>query len=211
MSFLKNTTTGFSLVELIVSIALFVTVVAIASTTTLSVLVANRTIVEQQELSDNVSIFMDGLARSLRSGTSYFCSTSSNPSTQSDDISNGDCETPGKTIAFEDKFGDRSDPNDQIVYYYGILSGPLYDNDQTLYQSSDSGDNYTRVFSKEISVDQFAVLVDGSTLATSGDSNADITQPMATVFLQVSDRNNDESKPQSYQITVTQRLLDYEV
>jgi len=66
-------TKGFTLIELIVSIGLFMIVVTIAMSAYLSLISLDRKARATNELVSNLSFVVDNMARSIRTGTGYDC------------------------------------------------------------------------------------------------------------------------------------------
>jgi prepilin-type N-terminal cleavage/methylation domain-containing protein len=67
----KNINDGYSLVELIVSMALFLIVVMVSSSATVSVLRSNREIRQQQQVSQAMDLVLEDVARNARVGYDY--------------------------------------------------------------------------------------------------------------------------------------------
>ncbi|CAN5756054.1 hypothetical protein BH11PAT2_BH11PAT2_02260 [soil metagenome] len=64
---------GFTLVELIVSVALFTIVITIAASAYLSLISLNRKARATNDLVSNLSYVVDAMSRSIRTGTNYQC------------------------------------------------------------------------------------------------------------------------------------------
>jgi len=65
----KKTTTGFTLVELMVSVALFSIVVAISMTAILSVVDANKKAQSMKSVMNNLNFALETMTRSIKTGT----------------------------------------------------------------------------------------------------------------------------------------------
>src|SRR4051812_37401392 len=85
---------GFTLVEMLVAIALFSIVMVVAVGTLLSLAAANKKAQALQSVMNNLNISLDGMVRSLRMGTSFQCLLK-NPGPPGNDCKNG-----GREIAF---------------------------------------------------------------------------------------------------------------
>ncbi|MHB8710122.1 MAG: PilW family protein [Minisyncoccota bacterium] len=86
---------GFTLIELMVAIGLFATVMTIAAGAYLTIIHANQQAQAIASGIDNVSFALDSMTRSIRSGSTYGCPTQGK-----------DCyPTPGPTFAFKDVYG----------------------------------------------------------------------------------------------------------
>lgn len=64
---------GFSLLELIVSVGLFMIVVTIAASAYLSLISLNRRAQATNDVSSNLAFVMESISRSIRTGSSYDC------------------------------------------------------------------------------------------------------------------------------------------
>ena len=75
--FLKNKkiNTGFTLVEMMVAIAVFSTVMVVAMSALLIVIDANTKARSLKAAVNNVSFALDSISRDMRMGTEYSCST----------------------------------------------------------------------------------------------------------------------------------------
>jgi type II secretory pathway pseudopilin PulG len=91
----KNTTSklvcGFTLVEMLVAIAVFMSVMVVAVTALISIVNANRKSQAIKSVVDNVTFAIDSISRDMRSGTDYRCGDLSSSGLLSDgsDCGNG--------------------------------------------------------------------------------------------------------------------------
>lgn len=69
----KRTQSGFTLLELIVSVALFMVVITIAASAYLSMISLNRKAQALNDVVSNLSFVMESISRSIRTGTNYDC------------------------------------------------------------------------------------------------------------------------------------------
>src|SRR3989338_5238251 len=72
---IRNTSRGFTLVEMIVAIGLFSVVMVVCVGALLSLVNANRKAQALQSVMNNLNIALDGMARSVRMGNTYDGST----------------------------------------------------------------------------------------------------------------------------------------
>jgi prepilin-type N-terminal cleavage/methylation domain-containing protein len=120
----KQLNSGFTLVELLVSLAIFSIVVVSSLGAMLSIADANRRVQKTRAVLDNLSLSMESMSRNLRLGSVYRCEKIDAP-TYSLPSSNlhvtRDCSSLsgnwGNFIAFEDQFGNPVDNSDQAYYY----------------------------------------------------------------------------------------------
>ncbi len=73
-----ETTRGFTLLELIVSIGLFMVVVTIAMSAYLSLISLNRKAQATNDVVSNLSFVIESMSRSIRTGTAYSCNGGTN-------------------------------------------------------------------------------------------------------------------------------------
>ena len=64
---------GFTLIEMLVSVALFAIVMLIAGSTLLSLVYANRKAQALQSVMNNLNISLDDMVRNVRMGSNYRC------------------------------------------------------------------------------------------------------------------------------------------
>jgi type II secretory pathway pseudopilin PulG len=96
-----RTNLGFSLVEMLVSIAIFMVVAVIAVTALLKIVDASKKSQTLQDTVNNVNFVMDSITRELRVGKAYTCS--SQPGGYTGSITGGSPSCPsgtGSSIAF---------------------------------------------------------------------------------------------------------------
>ena len=97
---------GFTLVEMIVAVALFAVVMLVSTGALLALVGANRKAQGLQSVMNNLNIALDGMIRSIRMGTAYRCGNSA-PSDPS-------CPTGGQSFYFESFGGDTTNSGDEI-------------------------------------------------------------------------------------------------
>ena len=188
---------GFSLIELIVSLTLFVSITALSSASIISVVNAsNQARVSGQAL--NVITFaIEDLVRNARIGTNYRCTN--NLTYFPDTPKNCGFEMGQSTkrgFLFESKDGDRLNPGDQYVYYWDSAN-------QEFHKSTDSFDSHINMLSDGIKLTNFEVQVEGS------DIN-DTIQPRAKFSFTFTYDYKGTTIPVTYETSVTSRTLDVE-
>lgn len=137
---LGRTTTGFTLMEMIVSIALFSFVMLAATSVILSVVDANRKAQGLKITINNLSLAIENMARNLRTGTSYMYADN-----------DGTCDVPGANgVRFLDQYG-----NDTI---YRLSDGAI-----DVYGGVGGQPDYFPITSPDISVDRLCFYIGGIT------------------------------------------------
>ncbi len=121
-SFIKKNK-GFTLVEMLVAIAVFMSVMVISVGALFTVINTNKKNEAIKTVVDNVSFALDSISRDMRTGTHYGCSADSNSFTQ-----NTDCTSGGTGIVYTatpslDALGNLV-PGD-VIYYKFVPSSML--------------------------------------------------------------------------------------
>ena len=188
---------GFSLVEILVSLSLF-TVVAVVSVGSLLVLIeANGKAQTLKSGMDNLSFALDNMTRNIRTGYTYHCRQGSMTSLPSTAANCTSTTNPGESFAFTD-----GETGDRVGYRLGtdVVSG--HGVVERCINSCSSNDDWVALTSTEVDVQSLAFTVKGT-------SDTDETQP--TVMIWIDGLTGDFAETQSdfsIQTTVTQRLLD---
>lgn len=89
----RRSSTGFTLVELIVSVGLFALVMLIATGAYFSLIALDRRARATNQVVSNLSFAMDTMMRGIRTGTNFKCINNQDPDTQNANSSNGSCDS----------------------------------------------------------------------------------------------------------------------
>jgi len=211
----SSSQSGFTLIEMIVSLALFSVVVTIAVGALLVLIASNQRFQNEQTVMTNLSFALDSMTREIRTGTNYYCVSRTNTAGPTDrrifqdgaildSGVTGNCAT-GRTadthryqgIAFVE--GGQSvtgSANTKIAYFYDA-------NEQRLFRRV-SGQAAQSIVSSGIVITDAEFYVTSSELLDSGNTR----QPMVTIYLEAKDSNDPTEKTYQIQTTVTQRTLD---
>lgn len=199
---------GFTLLEMIVSLAVFSVALFIATSTFLSVVNSDRKSHSTRIATDNLNLTLEDMSRRIKTGLNYNCSGNAGVA---------DCvptTNPSSIIAFDDQTGTR------IVYKRGVGSGAIvggtsasgcgtgagYGVTQGCILRSDGGAAFLPITSQEIDITALRFFVVGSALYTSGDRN----QPTIVVAVDGSLGNQTSTKVSfKMQTTITQRAYDH--
>jgi prepilin-type N-terminal cleavage/methylation domain-containing protein len=198
---------GFSLVEMLVSLALF-TIVAVIAVGTLLVLIGGNTQSSgDQAVMTSLAFAMDSMTREIRTGTEYYCGTKAlvTASTTSDVTSSStatrNCSN-ADGISFREAGGSITGGDShnfsRIAYYFDSTSKMLW---------RQVGDDAPQpLLSDDIIVNSVNFFVTGATPLHT--ALADISQPMVTIVLDATAASSSNAKTFTVQTTVTQRQLD---
>lgn len=102
---------GFTLVEMIVSIAIFMFVMVIAVGSLVAIVGANRKAQAVQAVVDNLRFALDDMSRVMRTGTEYHCSSSAVAGVR-------DCMEGNRQIAVINQYGEE----DKVVFRFSTAS-----------------------------------------------------------------------------------------
>ncbi len=180
---------GFTLIEMMVSVSLFIVVMMVAVGALLALVEANKKARSLESVINNLNISLDGMVRAMRMGSQYTCGSGAIP----DAVSGGDCVNGGTTLSFA-PYG--SNPGDQTKRWVYSFSGGQ------VFRSQAGGANPIAVTAPEVSITSMEFYVVGTV-------TRDITQPK--VVLVVKGTAGSSAKTQStfyIQATAVQRALD---
>ena len=175
---------GFTLVEMIVSIGLFTIVLFIATNAFLTIVNADRKSRSVRVATDNLNLALEDMSRRIKTGTTYFCGTP-------DAGGVGDCNPPADTFSFTGQDGIT-----RVTYSYNA-------NEKSIRR--EIGGVSMRVTSPEVFITSLKFIVQGSALAP-GDKN----QPYVVVVVDgtLSAGPSVSNTTFKIQTAVTQRAYD---
>ena len=181
---------GFSLVEMVVAVALFAVIMLVAVGALLSLVDANRKACTLESVMNNLNISLDSMVRSMRMGSHYNCGATLIP----DPSTGADCEVGDDLFSFAPYGSDESQQNERTVYFF---------QDGRLYRSQDGGSNSIPITAPEIEIDEVSFYVIGT-------RPGDIIQPKAVVVVKgTAGAENAKTRTTFYiQATGVQRSLD---
>lgn len=183
----RKGTKGFTLIELMVSLSVFIIVMTVSLGSILSILNANEKSQSKKTAMDNLNYALESMSRTIRFGTSFYCGTTA--VTSPSPAPTNDCTSvPGSTsLSIRDANG--------VLVVYSLSGGQIMKavNNQTP----------TPVTSPEVTINRLAFYVFGS--AAWPDQN----QPRVTLSLSgtVGTRAATQSTF-NLQTTVSERKLD---
>ncbi len=223
----KDNQSGFTLVEMIVSLAIFAIVVTVSVGALLVLVGTNQRLQGEQSVMTNLSFALDSMTREIRTGSYYYCASSLNANqitTQGYSLDTaltdqgtgrqiiGDCAN-GKSndndvyhwLAFVEG-GDSisGTTNDRIVYFYDS-------NERTVKRrvGTEAGQS---IISSEVYIVDFQFFLTGSedlkTDTALNDNAVDVRQPTVTIYIRAAENPDGSGKQFEVQTTVTQRTLD---
>lgn len=176
---------GFTLVEVIVSIAIFTVVVTVAMVGLLSVLDASRESRAQADAVDNLNFVVDDMIRRIRTGYDFDCAEGGNCPNGADEFSFASSEV-----------NDSDGSNPTVTYELGEHSNGKGRIDRTI---STDGDT--------VAMTSPNVDVTNLTFYVTGTGTGDNQQSRVMILIEAEVGEGDVLETFSLQTTVTQRLL----
>ncbi|MGH7141752.1 MAG: PilW family protein [Minisyncoccia bacterium] len=191
---------GFTLIEMIVAVGLFMLVMVIAVGSLVSIVAADRKAESIESVVDNLRFAIDDISRETRTGTEYYCGGYSAGGTQ-------DCTNGSDKITFTDQDGNRV----SFKVESSNLCGTNYAGD-CLARCENSADgtitecpgSYSPITSPSVDIEKAEFYVAGSTPGP-----FDTQQPRIVMTLSA-EITSGVSSPTvlNLQTTVTQRVYD---
>jgi prepilin-type N-terminal cleavage/methylation domain-containing protein len=218
-NYFSSNKSGFTLIEVIVSLALFSVVITIAVGALLILISSNRQLQNEQSVLSNLSFALDSMTREIRTGSNYYCAIATsltdarlNPSEGNvgdcfDGLSGDAAGSPRYEVIAFDEGGNSltGSGSSRIVYFHDRTDGKLY---RTL-----GTGNPESIVSDGIYLSDVDFFVTGSGRTVNGDE----LQPKITIVIEAYNSkddfdadNADGVRDRAYviQTTVTQRILD---
>ena len=183
---------GFTIIEMMIAIALFMIVITIGMGALLNASFIHKKQSDTRSLFDSLSFIMDDMSKNLRTGYTYHCIGSSA------NIESPENGTDCRGIAFEPSQGDPMNPDDQWVYLIDLSSGNIY--------KSITGADGLSPLPSPLNPDGVTFTL-GSGFTVSGAESND-TQPFVTIKLVGQIITKGQPLPFSAETSVSQRLLN---
>lgn len=186
----KDYNSGFTLVEMIVSVAIFSVVMLIGVGSLLSMMSANKKSQSIQLVMNNLNFAIEDITRTIRIGTAYHCGSG-------DIMGPKDCVEGNSFLAFEPADGDPDTTDDQVIYRL---------NDNQIEKSTNGGatNSFITITAPEIKIEKLMFYVQGS------EQGGDKRQPKVLIIL--SGYAGEDEKTRSnfnIQTMISQRILDF--
>lgn len=185
---------GFTLVEMMVAVAIFAIVMTVALGALLSMSESDRKAQTLKSVINNLNFALDSMSRSIRTGSVYHCDSSQGSLTAP-----RDCEATGaSSLAYQPALGGT------VIYRLETSSAVLCG--QTgqigcIVRSTDGGVTYGAITSSEVYINSLTFYVNGAESA--------FVQPKATILISgVVKVSGMQTSPFNLQTSVTQRLYD---
>ncbi len=212
----KYSSSGFTLIEVMVSVAIFTSIMILAIGALLSSNSEYKRTHEIRSSLDTMSYVIEDMSRNIRLGSSIRCEEgfsypegSPYPPSFSAVMSEGDtvmnpdsCDTGDGNwgITIEPLNGDSGTPEDQVSYRFVRIG-----DEAMIYKTKDGGENYYPLTPENVVIDPYK-----SSFRIFGTGD-DGMQPMVVISISGNVFYKEIVTPFNFQTTVSQRFLDYEL
>ena len=192
-----NRKSGFTLVELLVSLTLFTAVITISMGSLLVVIDANAKAQNMQEVMTNLTFALDSMTREIRTGSAYYCDASIPDSLS--ETATRDCTNQRAVSNVEGGVSFTEGGNKRIAY---PLSGGTI-------ERRIGDDSWVPLTSEAVTISTMNFTVTGSEKFDVVTESGDTTPPTVTLFISGSAGELETVDTSfSLQTTITKRLLD---
>lgn len=210
MQYSPDKQAGFTIIEMIVSLALFSVVITVSVGALLMLVATNDQLQGEQSVMTNLSFALDSMTREIRTGTEYYCFRSNLKDGYFRDVANldnlddatADCVSGRSNndyqgIAFKEAGDSITGSAERILYYFDgskeqIIRKVGNQPGRSIVSSS------TRIVSAEFFVTDTDKLYD----------DGDEYQPTVTIFIEATDPTDPTAESHYVQTTITQRIID---
>lgn len=203
---MQNSTTGFTLIEMIVAMGVFTICVVLIVGSLISLNNASRKERAIRVAMDNVGAAIDSMSRNIRMGSQFHCGCGASGSGGTQPYTGGDTTFPGGIrncpastgtgdvcMAFEGQDGSDTAVNDQVVYK--LLNGQVW-------RSIDSGANYLAMTAPEINITKLTFFIDGA--------DVDTNQPVVRIVMRGVAGRGAIATPFLVQTSVSARVPNFD-
>lgn len=187
----QNLKSGFTLVEMMVSVAIFAIVMTIALGSLLAMSESDRRAQTLKSVINNLNFALDSMSRAIRTGQGYHCDAAMTPLSDPRDCAS----TPATSFAFQPAGGST------VYYCLGVVSPSVACNPSGTYILRSNGFSLAPITAAEVRITALRFYVTGAT--------ATGIQPKVTILISgVVTVSGTQNSPFNLQTSVTQRLYD---
>jgi prepilin-type N-terminal cleavage/methylation domain-containing protein len=196
----SQTERGFTLVEMLVSLALFTTIATMAVGTLLILINGNSRVVGEQITLTALSFALDSMTREIRTGSEYYCGSVgqvTGAGVYGSPTAVQNCTGGNVGLSFREAGESITGGNDdsRIAYYF---------ENNRLWRKVGS-QSAQEIVTNDVEITEGRFIVTGATPLGTG---TDIVQPTVTILIEARASSSDATKTFTLQSTVTQRALD---
>lgn len=192
---------GFTLIEMVIAVPLFLVIATAAGGAYLNIAQINRAAKASRTAIDNLSVVVEDMTRTIKTGTTFYCFNGAGVTTASPVPTPADCTAGNGGLAFLDQQGNR------VVYY--MNNGSLYK--RWYYKNISTGSyNQSNNASVLLSSTQFAITNPSKIFYVRGAAAAptNLEQPQVLINIQGTVTASGITKSFNFQTMVTQRAYD---
>ncbi|MDB5260609.1 MAG: hypothetical protein JWN37_840 [Candidatus Nomurabacteria bacterium] len=205
--FFSGNVKGFTLVELLVSMALFISIITIAVGALFSAQAINARLEQSQVILDGVNLVVEGMTRDIRYGSQFYCGVPTVAPVPRNDCSYR--ESVGSSFLVlkpvEPLAGTTDPTQDRITY--SLENGVIYKDEYA--NSNVNNKKRYQITSSDVFISNLTFYVSGALSSTNG--GTDTNQPVITLILAGKTLpNNVRARPVTFNVetSISSRGLD---
>ena len=185
---MRNSIKGFTLIEMMVSVALFSMVMLVGMSALFTLVAENRRAQALNSVITDLNFTLESIARTIRTGYSYGCNLSVG----------ADCPTGGDRLEITTVI---NDVEFRVQYRYRTSGGRGFIERRLIERGSGITNGWVEITSSNVDIENFNFFVFGA-------SPTDEFQPRVMISLSGQAQRDEASAEFSVQSTVTQRVID---
>lgn len=185
---MRNSIRGFTLIEMMVSVALFSVVMLVGMSALFTLVAENRRAQALNSVITDLNFTLESIARTIRTGYSYGCNG----------VTQGSCPEGGDRLEVTTVI---NDAEYRVEYRFREEAGRGFIERRLIEQPSGRGGNWVEITSGNVDIEEFNFFVFGSV-------PGDDYQPRVMIALSGRAERNEAVADFSIQTTVTQRVID---
>ena len=201
----QKSTAGFTIIEMLVALALFTIVITIAVGAFLSLISGSSSLQGEQAVMSSLSFAMDTMTREIRTGTNYYCKNDAGSNQMTLDETRN-CSTGSPEFSFVEAGSSLSSGSGSERISYSYVDDPNDSSRKTIVRQLGDNNNSPQesILSSDTKLIYAQFFVTGADPLRTG---SDVAQPTVTIVVKAQDPA-DSSKTYTLETTVTQRQLD---
>lgn len=185
---MRNSIKGFTLIEMMVSVALFSMVMLVGMSALFTLVAENRRAQALNSVITDLNFTLESIARTIRTGYDYRCNFSIGA-----DCNDGSDRVEITTIINDVEF--------RVQYRYRTSGGRGFIERRLIEKSTSASNGWVEITSNNVDIKNFRFFVFGA-------SPSDVFQPRVMISLSGKAQRDEASAEFSVQTTITQRVID---